>query len=79
MSEWREENNSLTKDYEFDSFISAFSFITRVAIVAEKMNHHPEIVNTYNHVTLRLSTHDAGNTITAKDHELASRIDAVTD
>jgi 4a-hydroxytetrahydrobiopterin dehydratase len=77
MQNWKEENNTLTKDFEFKSFISAFSFLTRVALIAEKMNHHPEILNTYNKVTLKLSTHDAGNTVTEKDYKLASRIDAV--
>jgi 4a-hydroxytetrahydrobiopterin dehydratase len=79
MNSWKEDNNTLTKDFEFDSFISAFSFLTRVALIAEKMNHHPEIINTYNRVTLKLSTHDAGNTVTEKDHKLASRIDGVAE
>jgi 4a-hydroxytetrahydrobiopterin dehydratase len=78
MNSWKEDNNTLRKEYEFDNFISAFSFLTRVALIAEKMNHHPEIHNVYNRVTLRLSSHDAGNVITEKDHKLASRIDEIT-
>ena len=61
----------------FSNFSEAFAFITKVALVAEKMNHHPTIENTYNKVTLKLSTHDAGNTITDKDKKLASAINKI--
>lgn len=74
---WKEENNSLMRQFEFGDFISAFSFMTRVALVAEKMNHHPEWTNVYNRVHIRLSTHDAGNVVTEKDRELARKIDAL--
>lgn len=74
---WKEENNSLMRQFEFGDFISAFSFMTRVALVAEKMNHHPEWTNVYNRVHIRLSTHDAGNEVTEKDRELARKIDAL--
>jgi len=72
---WKEENNQLVRTFEFPDFITAFAFMTRVAIVAEKMNHHPSWSNVYNKVEIRLSTHDAGNTITEKDLSLAARID----
>ena len=72
---WKEENNALTREFEFADFVEAFGFLTRVALEAEKMNHHPHITNVYNQVTLSLSTHDAGNTVTDKDRKLAAVID----
>ena len=72
---WQEQNNQLTRDFQFADFSEAFSFMTRVALVAEKMDHHPWWSNVYNQVTIKLSTHDAGNTVTRKDHELAAAID----
>ncbi|KYG84508.1 4a-hydroxytetrahydrobiopterin dehydratase [Roseivirga seohaensis] len=72
---WEEKNNKLVRKFEFDDFIEAFGFMTKVAICAEKMNHHPNWSNVYNTVTIELTTHDAGNTVTEKDRELASKID----
>lgn len=72
---WTEKNNQLVRNFEFKDFVQAFSFMTKVAMVAEKLNHHPEWTNVYNKVEIRLSTHDAGNTVTDKDRELASKID----
>ena len=72
---WIEENNSLKRSFKFKDFIEAWSFMTKVALVAEKMDHHPEWSNVYNTVNITLSTHDQGNTITDKDRELAKRID----
>lgn len=72
---WKEENNQLVREFTFKDFIQAFSFMTRVAFAAEKMSHHPEWSNVYNKVTIRLSTHDAGNTVTEKDRKLAAEID----
>jgi 4a-hydroxytetrahydrobiopterin dehydratase len=69
--------NALVKNFEFADFDGAIKFINNVAAVAQKLDHHPEIINTYNRVTLRLSTHDAGNTVTEKDRELAAAIDAM--
>jgi 4a-hydroxytetrahydrobiopterin dehydratase len=74
---WTEIDNALEKEWLFASFSEAFAFICRVALLAEKHNHHPEIQNTYNRVKMRLSTHDAGNTITEKDRRLATAIDAL--
>ena len=62
------------RQFVFKSFIEAFSFLTAVALHAEKLNHHPEINNVYNKVTIRLYTHDAGNQITDLDIELAIKI-----
>lgn len=72
---WKEEHNCLRKNFEFDNFIEAFSFMTKVAFVAEKMNHHPEWKNCYNKVEIVLTTHDQGNTVTEKDFALAKAID----
>lgn len=72
---WKEENNRLTKTFVFADFIEAFGFMTKVAIVAEKMNHHPTWTNTWNKVSFELSTHDAGNTVTDLDRTLANAID----
>ena len=60
---WIEKNNRLTKTFQFKNFIEAFSFMTRVAIVAEKMDHHPLWTNVYNRVSFELSTHDAGDVL----------------
>jgi 4a-hydroxytetrahydrobiopterin dehydratase len=73
--EWKEEKNRLKKSFTFKDFTQAFGFMTKVAIVAEKMNHHPLWTNVYNKVDFELSTHDAGDTVTEKDHLLAKAID----
>jgi len=72
---WQEQDNKLTREFQFADFSEAFAFMTRVALVAEKMDHHPWWSNVYNQVTINLSTHDAGNTVTQKDHALAAAID----
>jgi len=72
---WKEVDNHLTKSFTFKDFSEAFAFMTRVAIIAEKMNHHPTWTNTWNKVTFELSTHDAGNTVTDRDRKLAEAID----
>lgn len=72
---WKEENNKLTKTFNFKDFSEAFGFMTRVALIAEKMNHHPTWSNTWNTVHFELSTHDAGNTVTELDRTLAKEID----
>jgi 4a-hydroxytetrahydrobiopterin dehydratase len=74
---WKEENNALYRKFQFKDFKEAFGFLTQVALVAEAVNHHPTIKNTWNTVELWLSTHDAGNVVTAKDHELATMIDGL--
>ena len=74
---WKEENNRLKKTFEFSDFSEAFGFMTRVAIVAEKMNHHPLWTNVWNKVEFELSTHDAGDIVTEKDHKLAAAIDGL--
>lgn len=76
---WNEENNKLTRTFEFDDFVQAFGFMSQVAILAEKQEHHPEWSNVYNKVTINLTTHDAGSKITEKDRELAGAIDKLVD
>ncbi|HOX81422.1 MAG TPA: 4a-hydroxytetrahydrobiopterin dehydratase [Chryseolinea sp.] len=76
--EWEEENNMMMKTFKFKDFTEAFGFMTKVAIVAEKMNHHPTWTNTWNTVSFQLSTHDAGNTVTDLDRKLAASIDALS-
>ena len=75
---WKEENNSLKKTFTFKNFSEAFAFMTRVAFIAEKMNHHPEWKNIYNTVEISLNTHDAGNIVTEKDRKLAEAIDKLS-
>ena len=72
---WTEENNRLKKTFKFKDFNEAFGFMTRVAILAEKMDHHPTWTNTWNVVSFELSTHDAGDIVTDKDRTLAKAID----
>ena len=72
---WKEEDNKLTQTFKFKNFVEAFGFMSKVALIAEKMNHHPEWKNVYNKVDITLTTHDEGNTITEKDRKLAKAID----
>jgi len=77
MSIWKEENNKLTATFKFKDFVEAFAFMTEVAFHAEKQNHHPEWSNVWNTVNISLSTHDAGDIVTEKDHQLAKSIGEV--
>ncbi len=72
---WKEENNTLSRTFTFKDFSEAFAFMTRVALLAEKFDHHPTWTNSWNKVEINLNTHSAGNTVTTKDRELASLID----
>ena len=72
---WQEKENKLYKKFTFKNFSEAFAFMTRVAIEAEKMDHHPTWTNTWNTVSFELSTHDAGNKVTERDRKLAEAID----
>jgi 4a-hydroxytetrahydrobiopterin dehydratase len=74
---WEEKNNQLYRKFGFKTFSEAFAFMTRVALAAEKMDHHPLWTNVYNQVEIWLSTHDAGNIVTDKDRTLAKKIDAI--
>lgn len=75
---WQEENNKLYRKFQFKDFSGAFAFMTRVALAAEAMNHHPLWTNVYNTVEIWLSTHDAGDVVTEKDRQLARKIDAIS-
>ena len=70
-------DNKLEASFKFEDFINAFAFMTEVAFWAEKQNHHPNWSNVYNTVHISLSTHDAGNIVTEKDHLLAKKIEAL--
>ncbi len=72
---WRLEDDKLLMDIKLKNFSEALSFLVKVGIEAEKLNHHPEIHNIYNKVTLKLTTHDAGNRVTQKDIVLARAIE----
>ena len=74
---WQEKNNTLYRKFEFKDFSEAFAFMTRVALAAEKANHHPRWTNVYNIVEIWLNTHDEGDIVTAKDEKLAKLIDAI--
>lgn len=74
---WEEKNNQLQRTFNFKDFVHAFAFMTRVAFVAEKMNHHPNWSNVWNKVDIALCTHDAGNVVSEKDRKLADEIDKI--
>lgn len=80
MMKWKKESTEtkgeyLIQSFQFKDFIEAWGFMSQVAIIAEKQNHHPNWSNVYNQVTIRLNTHDAGDVITDKDYKLAEAID----
>ena len=74
---WTEKENALYQKFEFKTFVEAFAFMTQVALLAEKRDHHPRWTNVYNTVEIWLNTHSAGNTITEKDRQLAQAIDGL--
>ena len=76
LAAWRIENEKLRRDFQFADFVAAFGFMTRVALLAEKADHHPEWFNVYNKVRIELTTHDAGG-ISERDFALAKQIDAL--
>jgi len=76
-SSWQVVPEGLYRKFKFKNFIEAFGFMTKVAFLAEKKNHHPTWTNSYNTVEIWLITHDAGNQITEKDQELSNLIDQI--
>jgi 4a-hydroxytetrahydrobiopterin dehydratase len=76
LPDWQLQNNALQRDFKFKDFSEAFAFMTRVALAAEKMDHHPDWSNVYNQVNIRLNTHDAGG-ITELDKQLAQKINTL--
>lgn len=75
---WKFQRNALAKAFKFGSFREAMSFMVRAGFEAEAMNHHPEWTNVYDRVAIRLNTHDAGGKVTAKDVELAKRLQKIS-
>lgn len=76
LKDWSLEMNTLNRDFKFKSFVEAFSFMTAVALVAEKLDHHPDWSNSYNKVSISLTNHEA-NGITQLDFDLAKTIDQI--
>lgn len=76
LNNWKFKNNAIQKDFEFKDFSQALAFIVQIGVLAEKQNHHPEIKNVYNKVSLRLTTHDS-NGVTEKDVKLAAAVDKI--
>jgi 4a-hydroxytetrahydrobiopterin dehydratase len=74
---WEEKEGRLAGKFEFSDFAEAFSFMTQVALLAEKLNHHPDWSNSYNKVEITLTTHDQKNTITTKDRQMAAIIESL--
>jgi len=74
---WQEQDNQLVRSISFRDFSEAFRFMTEVAALAEEEDHHPWWSNVYNEVTIKLSTHSAGNIVTEKDRKLAAGIDKI--
>lgn len=75
MTNWKEENNKLTKTFLFKNFGEAMAWMVKASCEIEKLNHHPEWSNVYNKVHVSLTTHDAENTVTEKDKQLAEILD----
>jgi 4a-hydroxytetrahydrobiopterin dehydratase len=76
LKDWNFKENAIEKDFKFNNFTQALGFIVQVGVLAEKMNHHPELFNVYNKVNIRLNTHDSGG-VTTKDFELATQIEGL--
>lgn len=77
LTDWEYEDDKISKEFSFDNFRDAMSFITRISFEAEEQVHHPEIFNVYNTVQISLSTHDAGDKVTEKDIKLAKTIESL--
>jgi 4a-hydroxytetrahydrobiopterin dehydratase len=76
LKEWHFKENAIEKDFKFKNFTQALGFIVQVGVLAERMNHHPELFNVYNKVNIRLNTHDSGG-VTTKDFDLATQIEGL--
>ena len=77
MEHFKENNKALEATFKFKNFVDAFGFMTKVALLAEKADHHPDWENSYNTVKISLSTHSAGHVVTDKDLQLATKIEAL--
>jgi 4a-hydroxytetrahydrobiopterin dehydratase len=78
ISNWKLNKDLIARDFKFKTFVQAFGFMTKVALEAEKLNHHPDWSNVYNTVSIKLNTHDAGG-LTELDFKLAAKIDKLFD
>ena len=76
LKDWTFEKNSITRSFKFKSFVEAFSFMTAIALEAEKLDHHPDWSNSYNKVSIALTNHEARG-ITQLDFDLANKIDRI--
>lgn len=76
LKDWRLEENAIKRDFKFKTFVEAFSFMTAIALEAEKMDHHPDWSNSYNKVSIALATHSEKG-ITQNDYDLAGKTDAL--
>jgi 4a-hydroxytetrahydrobiopterin dehydratase len=74
---WQESNGCLTRNFEFENFVEAFGFVTRVALIAQRHDHHPDIGISWNKVTISSTSHDAGSIVTVRDRRLTAAIDAL--
>ena len=77
LKDWRYIDNAIEKNFLFANFSQALGFMVQVGLLAEKVNHHPEFLNVYNRLRIRLNTHDAQNSVTDKDISLAKNIDKI--
>ena len=75
LKDWEFHDDKIQKKFVLKDFAEAFAFLGKVALIAEKQNHHPEIFNVYNRVELKFNTHDAGNKVTEKDIKIAKTIE----
>lgn len=74
---WTDDGSRLRREFDFADFGAAFAFMTRVALLAERMDHHPEWSNRYAHVVIELTSHDRGNVVTSRDRKMAAAIDEI--
>ncbi|MES2690272.1 MAG: 4a-hydroxytetrahydrobiopterin dehydratase [Bacteroidota bacterium] len=77
MYNWTEQNNKLQKTFKFNTFLEAIGWMQKASVEIDRLDHHPEWTNVYNKVHVVLCTHDAGNTVTDKDRELAAILDKI--
>jgi 4a-hydroxytetrahydrobiopterin dehydratase len=73
--DWDERDGALTHVFRFEGFVEAFAFMTKVALIAQRLDHHPDMTISWNEVTVRTTSHDAGHTVTDRDRRLAAAID----
>ncbi len=77
MMNWTEKDNKLIGEFVFEDFSQAWAFMTEVAILAERKNHHPDWTNVWNRVVITLTTHDEGDIVTEKDRKMADSISKI--